>query len=368
MAASTQVAKPGAVGSNIPVFINANENPLGPCTSARAAIARMAAQGGRYNLDLTKELAKAFSETAGVKPEYVGAFAGSSAPLQYSVLTFTSPGRSYVTANPGYEAGTRAAQFTGARVVKVPLTQDYAHDIPAMLQAAPDAGLFYVCNPNNPTGTLTPPEQIEYLVTHKPAGSIVMVDEAYWHFTPMPTTMKLAAMRNDVIVLRTFSKVYGMAGLRCGFAIAHPDLLAKLYAMKGWNPLSTPGVAAAISSLRDPILVENRRAVNAHVRDGVFAWMRQRNYSFTPSEANFFMVDTKGNGKALIAAMAKNDVHIGRIWPIWPSWVRVTVGTQEEMDRFEAVYPEALKTAEAAMAAGPLEEFETPEWQRGFVS
>jgi len=131
---------------------------------------------------MTRDLAKTFTESQGLKPDYLRIYPGSSEPLHFSVLAFTSPSKSYVTADPGYEAGMRAAQVSGARVVKVPLTKTYAHDAAAMVKAAADAGLFYICTPNNPTGTLTPHSEIERLVNEKPKGSVVLVDEAYIHF------------------------------------------------------------------------------------------------------------------------------------------------------------------------------------------
>src|SRR5215470_8676231 len=164
------------------VMIDSNENPLGPCRAACDAIANIAPQGGRYARWMTEDLTKAFAEMEGLKPEYVRAFPGSGGPLHYSVLAFTSTSKSYVTADPGYEAGMNAAKYSGARVVKVGLTKSYAHDAKCMLAAGQDAGLFYVCTPNNPTGTLTSHSEIEYLVANKPKGSIALVDEAYIHF------------------------------------------------------------------------------------------------------------------------------------------------------------------------------------------
>src|SRR5262249_32847936 len=178
-----------------------------------------------YNDQLTEDFEKLLAQTEGVSPAYVRAFPGSSNPLHFSVMSFTSPQKSYVTADPGYEAGMHAADAAGARVVKVPLTKDYAHDVKAMLDAAPDAGLFYVCTPNNPTGTRTSHADIEQLVEKKPKDAIVLVDEAYLHFCDTPSAIDLVKADKDVIVLRTFSKLYGMAGLRCGFAVAKPDLL-----------------------------------------------------------------------------------------------------------------------------------------------
>src|SRR5271169_1754715 len=144
------------------IRIDANENPLGPSASAREAATAMVAQGGRYSDYLTDDLVKTLAEMEGLKREQVRVYAGSSEPLHHTVAAFASPQRGYVTADPGYEAGMHAAAAIGAKVAKVPLTKTYAHDVKGMLAAAPDAGVFYVCSPNNPTGTLTSHSEIEY--------------------------------------------------------------------------------------------------------------------------------------------------------------------------------------------------------------
>ena len=197
------------------VRLNANENPMGPCPEAAEAIHKVVQRGGRYMYEETFAFVKLLAELEGLPREYVLAFAGSSDPLHRAVLAFTSPGRSFVVADPGYEAGERAAKFVGARTVKVPLRKDASHDAPAMAKADPGAGLIYVCNPNNPTGSITRKEDIEYLVANKPEGAVVLLDEAYIHISQNaePGT-PLVAANKDVIVLRTFSKLYGMAGLR----------------------------------------------------------------------------------------------------------------------------------------------------------
>ena len=207
-------------GSKDGVMIDSNENPLGPSQAAREAISAIIPQGGRYLDHLTEDLVNTFAQLEGLGPDYVQIFPGSSPALRFGVVAFISPQKSYVTADPGFEAGMFAAKVAGARVVKVPLTKTYAHDVKAMIAAAPDAGLFYICNPNNPSGTLTPHSDIEYLVENKPKGSVVMVDEAYIHFSDAPSAIDLVKAGKDVIVLRTFSKTYGMAGLRCGFRLS----------------------------------------------------------------------------------------------------------------------------------------------------
>jgi len=325
------------------IWIDQNENPLGPCQAAREAVTVAAAQGGRYLTNLTDDFEKDFAVREGLKKEFVSAFPGSSGPLHHSVIAFTSPTRSYVTADPGYEAGMFAASHSQARVVKVALTKTYAHDVKAMIAAAPDAGLFYICSPNNPTGTLTPHADIEYLVENKLKSSVVVVDEAYTHFAGAPSAVDLVKAEKDVIVLRTFSKLYGMAGLRCGVAIAKPELLDKIHDLMGWNAMPITAVAAASASLAEPHLIAERRHINAEVRGEIFQWLDQHGYSYIPSESNFFMLDTKRAAKRVIDAMAQRGVRIGRVWPVMPTYSRITIGTREEMSMFRDAWQDVMK-------------------------
>jgi histidinol-phosphate aminotransferase len=324
------------------ILIDSNENPLGPTQAARDAVAAIIPDGGRYRDNLTEDLVSTFAKIEGLNRYYIQAFPGSTGPLVGSVLAFTSPQKSYVTADPGFETGMMASQTSGARVVKVPLTKDYAHDVKAMLAAASDAGMFYVCNPNNPTGTLTSHSDIEYLVEKKPKGSVVVVDEAYIHLSDAASTLDLVKAGKDVVVLRTFSKVYGMAGLRCGFAIARPELLERVNAYGGLTFMPITAVVAATASLNDAKLVPERKRINASVMQETFRWFDSKGYSYIPSQANHFMVDTKRPGKEVREAMKKYNVYIGRTWPIWPTYVRVTVGTQDEMQHFQSAFQKVM--------------------------
>jgi histidinol-phosphate aminotransferase len=325
------------------VMIDSNENPLGPCQSARDAMAAILPQGGRYADYLTDDLVSTFAKIEGLNPECIHATVGSTPPLALSVLAFTSPQKSYVTADPGFETGMKMAEQSGARTVKVPLTKTYAHDVKAMLAAGSDAGVFYICNPNNPTGTLTPRSDIDYLVANKPKDSIVLIDEAYIHLTEAPSTLDLVKAGKDVIVLRTFSKVYGLAGIRCGFIITRPDLADRVLQRGGLNFMPVTAVVAATASLKDPGLVSERRHINATIRQQTFDWLAHNGYSFIPSESNCFMLDTKRPGQEVRDAMAKENVLIGRIWPIMPTYVRITVGTQEEMSKFQTALQKVMK-------------------------
>ncbi|HYW44968.1 MAG TPA: pyridoxal phosphate-dependent aminotransferase [Bryobacteraceae bacterium] len=319
------------------VKINANENPLGPCPEALEAIHKIAKDGGRYLYEETFGFQDVLAEQEGVKANYVQPYAGSSAPLHQAVLAFTSPSKPFVTADPGYEAGERAAQFIGAKVIRVPLTASYAHDVKKMAAASPDAGLIYVCNPNNPTGTLTAREDIEWLVAHKPAGCVILLDEAYIHIAGAQMCSDLVAKDKDIVILRTFSKIYGMAGLRAGAAIGRPDLIKKIVGFSS-GALPVTGMAGATASLKSKTVVPERRKIIADVRNDVFGFLDKHKFTFVPSVSNKFMVDVKRPGGEIIEAMRKEKIYIGRVWPSWPTYVRVSIGTEEEMNKFKAAF------------------------------
>lgn len=345
--ALAQLSKTGPIPADA-VKINANENPLGPCAEAADAIAKVIAKGGRYMYEETDTFANTLAEQEGLDPEYVLPFPGSSDPLHRAVLAFTSKEKPFVLSDPGYEAGGRAAQFIGAKVVKVPLTQSHAHDVKAMVKAAQErkAGLIYVCNPNNPTGTITPRADIEWLVANKPEETVVLLDEAYIHLTDEEMCSDLVAMDKDVIILRTFSKLYGMAGLRAGAAIGRPDLISKLRGY-GAGALPLTGMVAATASLKVKTLVPERRKIIKDIREDVFAFLQKNNISFVPSVSNCFMLDAKMPARRLINAMKKEKIYIGRVWPVWPTHARISVGTKEEMARFKTALLKVMSDLQA---------------------
>lgn len=320
------------------VWINSNENPLGPSPEAREAARKMIDFGGRYRFGEVGKVQTLLSEQEGVKMNYVAVHAGSSGPLHQAVLAFCSPTKPYITADPGYEAGARAAGFIGAKTIRVPLSKDYSHDVKAMAAASPDAGLIYICNPNNPTGTLTKKADIEWLVANKPKGAIIMIDEAYTHIAGAPFNTDLVAADKDVVILRTFSKIYGMAGLRAGAAIARPDLLAKIVGFSPNGMMPITAMAAATASLESKTLVPERRKLIGNVREDVLGFLEKHNFKYVPSVSNCFMIDVKRPGREIQNAMVAEKVVIGRTWDVWPNHVRVTVGTQDEMNKFKAAF------------------------------
>jgi histidinol-phosphate aminotransferase len=332
--------------ANVPpdaVRINANENPMGPCPAALEAIHKIAPQGGRYLFHQTQAFVETLAAVESIPPPYILPSPGSSDPLHRCVLAFTSPQRPLVIADPGYEAPLHAARFTGAKVIQIPLRKDYSHDAQAMAQADPNAGLIYMCNPNNPTGTVTRKEDLALLIANKPAGCVVLVDEAYFHFSKAATSaIPWITAGKDVIVLRTFSKLYGMAGLRAGAAVGRPELLDKVRGYSGLPVLPTTAMVAAVASLKQPALVPERRKMMADVRDDLFAWMDKRGYSYIPSDANMVLIDSKRPGREAIAALLDHKVAVGRTWAALPQHVRVTIGTRDEMERFKTAFERVM--------------------------
>ena len=328
------------------VKINANEFPEGPSERALAALAAVARHGNRYQYPETAALVEAAAKLEGIAPENFAVYPGSSLALHHAVIAFTSPKRALVVADPGYEAAGAAAEFIGARVVRVPLRRDGSHDIGAMLTVAKKhaVGLFYVCSPNNPTGTVTPRADIEMLIAHKPKGSIVLLDEAYIHFCDEPPAIDLVRAQTDVVVLRTFSKVYGMAGLRAGFALGRKDLLAR---MTGYNAGAMPvtAMAAAHAMLEEPDLVPERKRRNSERRAALMRFFDEHGFAYTPSVSNKLMVDARMPTQQVIDGLKARGVYVGRPWPVWPTHVRVSIGLPEEMQRFQAAFIEVAAKA-----------------------
>ena len=214
--------------------IGANECWTGPLMPGQIAAQKMVEHGNHYSpKDERGDFIKAVMAVEGVPYDHVAPWPGSSDPLSRAVVSYCSPTRGLVTADPTFELAGRTAEWLGAPVTRVPLTKDFRHDVKAMLAADPNAGLYYICTPNNPTGTITPLEDIEWLIAHKPEGAMVLVDEAYTHFAGVPVASSFAVKYKDVIVMRTFSKIFGMAGLPMGFIMTQPANIAKMMRYDG---------------------------------------------------------------------------------------------------------------------------------------
>jgi histidinol-phosphate aminotransferase len=329
------------------VIISSNENPLGPAQSALKAICSTATLGGRYHFDEYVKTIDVFNEQFGLKKDYSALFPGSGGPLDLALMSNIGPDKPLVYGDPSYEQGPRAAEAMKASKYPVPLTATYAHDVKAMLKAHPSPGAYYIVNPNNPTGTMTPKADIVWLVNNKPKGSVVIIDEAYHHFSNDESCIDLVAQDKDVIVTRTFSKIYGMAGIRAGVAVARPDLIERFENVGGPSrslaSISITSAAAARASLQDKDLVPLRKKINSDIRSETLEFLTKHGYKIVPgSQGNMFMVDVKRPGKEFQTAMLKENVAIGRTWSAMPNYVRVTVGTKAEMEKFQTAFVKCM--------------------------
>jgi histidinol-phosphate aminotransferase len=356
------------------VIISSNENPLGPAQSALAAIGTTATLGGRYHFDEYVKTIAVFNEQFGLKQDYSALFPGSGGPLDLALMSNIGPDKPLVYGDPSYEQGPRAAETMKAPKYPVPLTATYAHDVRAMVKAHPSPGAYYIVNPNNPTGTMTPKADLVWLVNNKPKGSVVIIDEAYHHFSDDESCIDLVAQDKDVIVMRTFSKIYGMAGIRAGVAVARPDLIESFNNVGGPSrslaSISITSAAAARASLQDKDLVPLRKKINSDIRSETLEFLTKHGYKIVPgSQGNMFMVDVKRPGKEFQMAMLKENIAIGRTWSAMPNYVRVTVGTKSEMAKFQTAFVKCMDTPPGTVngaAALHLPEFHVPsELYRG---
>ncbi|HSD66781.1 MAG TPA: histidinol-phosphate transaminase [Vicinamibacteria bacterium] len=346
-AAAAPRPAPGGGGVNL----SSNENPYGPSPAALAAMTRSQAVAGRYPDADEDATVQAIARLHGVSPDRVVLGCGSSEVLRLCDAAFLGPGRTVVAAQPTFEAVLIYAKVTQAEPVTVPLTADFRHDLPAMARSC-DArtGLVYVCNPNNPTGTIVTGDELETFLGRVPATTTVVVDEAYHHFVEDPAYRSAVGMIDrfpNVVVARTFSKIYGMAGMRLGYAMASVANAQRLRQHASFSNANAAVLAAALASLADEGLVARQREkLNATRRWLVEALAREGRRTI-PSETNFVMIDAGSDVKPLIEALAARGVRVGRRFAALPTWLRVTIGTPEETRAFL----EALRAALPARAA-----------------
>jgi histidinol-phosphate aminotransferase len=341
------------------INLGANTLSIGPSQKALEAIAKYAPKAGGYAGREGGDFTDMVAAMLKVPADHIALYPGSGTPLDLVTVAFTSPEKSLVTADPTYEQSWRTAARGGANVIKIMQRKDNSHDVEAMVKADAKAGIIYICNPNNPTGGINLRKDIEFALANKPAGSVLVVDEAYIDFSDNATTAAdLVNTGEDIIVLRTFSKLFGMAGLRLGYAVASPANLAKMNGASGRSQgiIALTTLGAGMASIGDAELVPTRRAMIRKNRTDTVAWLEKKGHKCTKSEANCFLVDVGSPAREFQAAMATHGVNIGRSWPGFETMPRVSVGTAEEMTRFKVAF-EAVKAGKM----GPI----VPQARRG---
>ena len=358
----------GLAPSN-PVRLSSNENPYGPSPMALKAMTDAFNLVWRYPDEYSDTLIDMLAKLNGVAREQVMLGDGSGEILKVCASAFTGPtsgvsrpidlakptrgpalqfvpGRGrLIAADPTFEAILNHARVNRAEVIKVPLTKTYAHDLPKMLAAARE-GLIYICNPNNPTASITPKNELREFIRKTPRQTTILVDEAYHHYADSADYESVIPMVKDhpnLIVARTFSKVYGMAGLRCGYCIAHADTMRRMRPHQTWDSVNIMALAAAIASLNDPDQVPNGRRLNAQTKQFVSAEINKLGYRQIPSQANFMMIDVNRPVRPVIDGLNKRGVQVGRVFPAMPNHLRVTIGRQAEMETFLNAFREVIR-------------------------
>jgi histidinol-phosphate aminotransferase len=341
----------GAARTAGAIRLDSNENPNGPSAAALDAIHGAFGEANRYPGAPTATLTSTVARARGVAAANVMLGCGSSEVLHMATRAFTSPTRPVVVASPTFEEPGRVAKTTGAAVRAVPVTGALKLDLAAMEVAARGAGLVYLCNPNNPTATVHGAAAVNDFVRAVNRASpetVVLVDEAYHEFVEDPsyaTAIPLAMENSRVLVARTFSKIYGMAGLRAGYAIARAETIDALAPYRLPSSVNQLAIAGALASIGDAAHVAREQQRNHDAKVFTHRFFETAGYRVIPSDANFLMVDIRRDSKQFQSACAKRGVLIGRPFPPLTSYARISIGTGDEMRRAAEIFKQVLATA-----------------------
>ena len=344
-----------------PLLLHNNENPVGPGSAAieamRAIIGPTALQVGRYPTNKAA-LIKGIAARCDVTQDNVMVACGSTELLRIAVQVFTSKTNHLVTGAPTYEECTGYAELIHTPVKAVKLDARLRLDLGSMAAASNGAGLVYINNPNNPTATIQPASAIEGFikdVLKTSPKTTILVDEAYHDYVTDPahkSQIPLAIQNPRVIVARTFSKAYGMAGLRIGYVIAHPDTLKVMKKWEATAAMSVLSMGAAIASVNDQAHIPAEAKRNTEARQFTLDWFKKAGYDATDSQANFIFVDIKRPAAAFRDACRANGVLVGRDFPPFAqTHTRISIGTIVEMGKATDVFGKVLSMASTAAAA-----------------
>lgn len=324
-----------------PLNLNWNENPLGPSPRAVAAASQAVAAGHRYPDALRGRLTDVLAEELDVATESIVLGNGSTEILQVVTQALASRRPTLVLAEPTFSILLRYQQPFDYRVERVPLDARHAHDLEAMgAKARGGPSLVYLCNPNNPTATLTPTEEIDECISGAGEDVFFLVDEAYCHYVEAPgfrSAIHWIEERRNVVVTRTFSKVYGLAGLRLGFGVAHPETAAWLRTFCPADNANGPALAAGVASVRDEQWLETSLDSNRRAKKETLRCLRELGLEALPSHTNFVMHRIEGPLDLYIARMRAEGIRVGRPFPPMLSYNRLTLGRPDEMKRFTEI-------------------------------
>jgi histidinol-phosphate aminotransferase len=337
-----ELAERGGVGSKKPIHLDRNENAYGPSPNAVAEVLKNANSVNRFP-GSSDVLGSSLASVHDVRPEQMLLGAGSTAIMKMAVNAFLRNGRKLVLATPTFELIGHYALANGAQISAVPLRHDYGHDLEAMLAAVnSETGLIYICDPNNPTGTLTARQDIDRFLEKLPESVPVIIDEAYHEYAggsgAYVSFLDRPSRHPGAIITRTFSKIYGLAGLRLGYAFAQPKILNALAKEKREMEIGSLSLAAGLAALVDTEFTASCALRNQNDRQEFVNQVNARMLRVLDSHTNFACLNVMRPAKEIIEHYQKNDILLGPEIPGMPNYVRVSFGAPEEMREFWAVW------------------------------
>ena len=319
------------------ILLNSNENPFGPAPSVVQAMSAAAGKSNRYSDDEVKDLIRKLSSFQQVAPENIIMSAGSSEILGQTTLMAAQKGGNVVTAEPSFNPWTRLGKEFGLKIKSIPVDKDYKLDLDKMRSAIDgETRMVYVCNPNNPVGNNIEFEKLKSFVEECSAKCLVLVDEAYTEFAELPSMAGIAVKNKNIIVAKTFSKIYGLAGARIGYAIAHPETIRKFEALQSWpnGQLGQVNVAGALAALDDQAFVKSCRDKTKECREYCYDSFKKLNLTYIPSVTSFMLFNIEPIKCDYQASMEKENIMVQYRNHFGGKWCRVSMGTMEEMKAF----------------------------------
>jgi histidinol-phosphate aminotransferase len=327
--------------------LNANENPYGPSPKALEALQKSAAGGNRYAWKELYELVDKIAAYEGVSPDNIMMGPGSSDLLEKTAMVLFMNGGNVVSADPAYMSLIRVAEAAGGTWKPVPLRKDWSHDLAAMEATIDkDTKLVYICNPNNPTGTITEHGELLDFCARVSEKVPVFIDEAYLGFLEdgmKKSMVNLIKEGKNVIIARTFSKIHGMAGLRVGYAVAQKGTLDQLQQItRAGMGISYPSVYAAMAAMDDTVFLDKSRLLNKSCREYVYSSLEDMGISYVPSHTSFLIFPIEMEGKDFLNKMTQHKVGVRAFQFMGKNWCRVSMGTMDEMKLFVNALNEVL--------------------------
>ena len=336
---SEQELMPQVPPTGLKARLLANENPFGPSAKAKKAMEGALDTSYQYPFNYYGPLIDKIAAFEGVDKNNVFLDAGSSPLLLASAIHFSQNNGAIITGDPSYDDLPKKAKEVGGNIVHVPLTVDYKLDLDAMEKAVDgNTKLIYICNPNNPTATVLDAAKLRAFTTRVSAKVPVFIDEAYIDYLPNPqavTMIDAVKKGQNVIIARTFSKLYGFAGLRLGYIIAQPEMIKTLSKYtQGSMSISAPTIQAALVSYQDREFLDDALAKTLVSKNYLYDVLKKEGYEYIPSSTNFVMFPLKMDGQKFVSEMMKRGVGV-RFWKFNDKdWCRVSIGKMDEMEAF----------------------------------